>query len=118
MKFIKFDFRIRIREENPDNVRPNKEDKWHIKEFSWQQKHFSKTEQEIFDESPELEQVNNDTVAIPSGSRDEKYYLFTYVQDDEFISEEEVYKYLSVVIKTYVLFYRFFVTRSSYTVST
>lgn len=89
IKVIEFVYRIRIREENSD-VSTSKPDKWYIKDFSWQQKHLSQTEREVFKETSDLEEVNNGNIVISSTSDDKNYFLFTYVQNAEFISEEEV----------------------------
>lgn len=89
-----FIYRIRIREKDCDNINLSKEDEWHVNDFLWQEKRFTNSERDVLEHESG---VNREMKEI-SRSED-KYFLFTYVDEDEFIRDEEVTNYNKAILR-------------------
>lgn len=89
-----FIYRIRIREKDCDNINLSKEDEWHVNDVLWQEKKFTNSERDVL----EHESGVNRGMKEISRSKD-KYFLFTYVDEDEFIRDEEVTNYNKAILR-------------------
>ncbi|KAG5892505.1 hypothetical protein JTB14_034504 [Gonioctena quinquepunctata] len=84
-----FKVRIRLKEEDPENINANKGDEWWSQEFCWQEKHFSKIEKDFYGDInncvTDLEKIYNERIA--NSERQEGTIFFTYVEKDGFQEE-------------------------------
>ncbi|XP_023025425.2 Meckel syndrome, type 1 isoform X2 [Leptinotarsa decemlineata] len=84
-----FKIRIRLKEEDAENINANREDEWHIQEFCWQEKHFSKIEKDFYGDInncfTDLEKIYNERIS----ENQESSIFFTYVDKDGFFEDED-----------------------------
>lgn len=78
----------------------NKDDIWHTKEFSWQEKCFCIYGKDFFNQSSDTEQDIKKNTDVPSKS-DGTDFLFTYIDGDEYVLEKEVKDERTLLIHYY-----------------
>ncbi|KAJ8953635.1 hypothetical protein NQ314_007242, partial [Rhamnusium bicolor] len=85
---------IKFKDVDVDKTDANIEDKWHAQVFCWQEKHFNKIERDFYGDIhnciTDLEKIYHEKIKEEE-SREESSILFTYVHEDGYISEQEIF---------------------------